>query len=125
MSETNQNRARYRSRSRSGSFAMLAATELAVQATDNLRRDCRNAKPRPANPSSIIAHVEGSGTAPIDVIVKCSGTIVDHVLIEYPIASRVWMEINPVRLPSLCKSSSNGAVIDDNGMNHKLKYSAL
>jgi hypothetical protein len=34
-----------------------------VQANDTLRRDCRNAKAKPANPISIIAQVEGSGTA--------------------------------------------------------------
>src|SRR5690348_12874690 len=33
---------------------------LLVQANDTLRRE--NAKPRPANPSSIIVQVEGSGT---------------------------------------------------------------
>src|SRR6516225_2928098 len=35
---------------------------LLFQANDTLRRDCRNAKPRPAKPISIIAHVLGSGT---------------------------------------------------------------
>jgi hypothetical protein len=35
---------------------------LLVHATGTLRRDCLNAKPRPAKPSSIMAHVEGSGT---------------------------------------------------------------
>jgi hypothetical protein len=34
-----------------------------VQANDTLRRDCRNAKPRPTNPISIIAQIEGFGTA--------------------------------------------------------------
>ena len=29
-----------------------------VQANDTLHRDCLKAKPRPAKPSSIIAHVE-------------------------------------------------------------------
>jgi hypothetical protein len=33
---------------------------LLFQANDTLRRDCRNAKPRAENPSSIIAKVEGS-----------------------------------------------------------------
>jgi hypothetical protein len=35
---------------------------LLVQANDTLRRDCLKAKPSPAKPSSIMAHVEGSGT---------------------------------------------------------------
>jgi hypothetical protein len=33
-----------------------------LYANEALRRDCRNANPRPTNPSSIIAQVEGSGT---------------------------------------------------------------
>jgi putative ABC transport system substrate-binding protein len=33
-----------------------------AQANDTLRRDWRNAKPRPPNPSNIMAQVEGSGT---------------------------------------------------------------
>jgi hypothetical protein len=32
-----------------------------LQANDALRRDCRNAKPRPAKPSNIMAQVPGSG----------------------------------------------------------------
>jgi len=36
---------------------------LLVQASDTLLRGCRNAKPRPAKPSNIIAHVDVSGTA--------------------------------------------------------------
>src|SRR4029077_1656994 len=35
---------------------------LSVYANDTLRRDCRNAKPSPAKPSNIMAHVEISGT---------------------------------------------------------------
>jgi hypothetical protein len=42
-----------------------------LQANDALRRDCRNAKPRPAKPSSIIAQVEGSGTPP--TVIEFSG----------------------------------------------------
>jgi hypothetical protein len=33
-----------------------------VYANDTLHRDCRNAKPRPTNPISIMTHVVGSGT---------------------------------------------------------------
>jgi hypothetical protein len=35
---------------------------------DTLHRDCRNAKPRPAKPSSIIAQVEGSVCAVLAVL---------------------------------------------------------
>jgi hypothetical protein len=51
---------------------------LLVQASDTLRRDCRNAKPRPANPSSIIAQVEGSGT-----LVATSESTTNVVAVEF------------------------------------------
>ena len=35
---------------------------LLFQASATLRRDCRNARPRPAKPSSIVIHFAGSGT---------------------------------------------------------------
>lgn len=38
-----------------------------IQANDALRLDCRNAKPNPAEPSNIVAQVDGSGTAEVSV----------------------------------------------------------
>src|SRR5262249_3438891 len=42
---------------------LFLSRRLLIQANDTVRRDRRTAKARPANPSSIIAQVEGSGTA--------------------------------------------------------------
>jgi hypothetical protein len=48
------------------------------QANDTLRRDRRNAKPSPANPISIIAQVDGSGT-PICTVKLSASAPLPHV----------------------------------------------
>jgi hypothetical protein len=48
---------------------------LLVQANDTLRLDRRNAKPRPAKPSSIIAQVDGSGTALAPLLVSTTSAL--------------------------------------------------
>jgi hypothetical protein len=45
-----------------------------IQANDALRLDCRNAKPNPAEPSNIVAQVDGSGTAEVSVDILPSST---------------------------------------------------
>jgi hypothetical protein len=64
----------------------------AIWAHDTLRRDCRNAKLRPAKPSSIIAQVEGSGTP---------ATKIDLQRFQYCRSPRC-----PPRLPPVAAASS-------------------
>ena len=55
-----------------------------IQANDTLRRDRRNAKPRPAKPISIIAQVEGSGTV----------TAIIELLVAAPVAVMTYSSVS-------------------------------
>jgi hypothetical protein len=73
------------------------------QASDTLRRDCRNAKPRPAKPRSIMAQVEGSGT-PLTAgwFEVAGGPDAQRLVLEFPLRSASGERLDPVRQIIAC-----------------------